>query len=163
MARYALSHGRVQSEDSSLDAIEAEKLAAAAERSKRRNRERDLERGESRRRGGSRRRGESVRREESRRRGESRHRGGDLGDRPRRKSRRRSTAAVGDVGDFETEERRRKRSRSRSAPPPPPPKRRCGRCFCRGSISAMSLDYNATGTDYKQGFFLSRRLSYSSY
>lgn len=129
MARYALSHGREQSEDSTYDAIATEKLAAAAERNKRRNRERDPERGEGR------------HRIESRDRRESRHRGGDLADRPRSKRRRRSTAARGAAGDLEAEERlrRRSRSRSRSAPPPPPPKK-CGRYFCRGSCFDYIFD-----------------------
>lgn len=114
MARYALAHGRVQSEDSTYDAVATEKLVAAEK--KRRNRERDPERGD---------------RGESRHRRESRHRGGDLGNRPRSKRRRRSTAAAGDL-EGEERRRRRSRSRSRSAPPPPPPKR-CGRYFCRDS------------------------------
>ncbi|RPB16818.1 glycoside hydrolase [Morchella conica CCBAS932] len=124
----------------------------------------DIGRGESRR--GESRHGESRRRESRRgesrhgegRRGESRrgnaqtirvvrsestedewrHRGGDLGERPRRKSRtkRKSRHGIAIDGandeDLEAAERLRgRRSRSRSAPPPPPPpkKRRCGRRF----------------------------------
>lgn len=133
----------------------------------------DIGRGESRR--GESRHGESRRRESRRgesrhgegRRGESRrgnaqtirvvrsestedewrHRGGDLGERPRRKSRtkRKSRHGVAIDGandeDLEAAERLRgRRSRSRSAPPPPPPpkKRRCGRRFCMDPVCSIN-------------------------
>jgi len=109
MTKYAYAHGRVPS-DESVDPV-------AAEKHKRRHRERDLERGDSRR--------------HHHRRGGA---GGNDGDRPRRKRRRRSVpaGAYDTRGHSRHRDGRPRRSRSQSAPPPPPEKRkrRCGPCFC---------------------------------